>query len=64
MNATWAFLDRRIEDVMRIEKVKAQVRDNKLFSTVFAGPTWLLGKVKAPARVPRVDLPGSWTSET
>jgi ubiquinone biosynthesis protein COQ9 len=24
--ATWAFLDRRIEDVMRIERVKAQVR--------------------------------------
>jgi ubiquinone biosynthesis protein COQ9 len=24
--STWAFLDRRIEDVMRIEKVKAQVR--------------------------------------
>jgi ubiquinone biosynthesis protein COQ9 len=25
---TWAFLDRRIEDVMRIEKVKAEVRKN------------------------------------
>jgi ubiquinone biosynthesis protein COQ9 len=25
--STWAFLDRRIEDVMRIERLKAQVRD-------------------------------------
>ena len=28
--ATWDFLDRRIEDVMRIEKLKAQIRDNPL----------------------------------
>lgn len=27
---TWAFLDRRIEDVMRIEKLKAQMRKNRL----------------------------------
>lgn len=26
-SATWAFLDRRIEDVMRFERLKAQVRD-------------------------------------
>lgn len=26
-SATWSFLDRRIEDVMRIERLKAQVRD-------------------------------------
>ena len=25
--ATWEFLDRRIEDVMRIEKFKAKLRD-------------------------------------
>jgi hypothetical protein len=29
---TWAFLDRRIEDVMRIEKVKAEVQKNPVLS--------------------------------
>ena len=58
--ATWEFLDRRIEDVMRIEKVKAQVRENKALSTLLAGPNWLLSKVKAPMKVPDIDLPGSW----
>ena len=58
--ATWAFLDRRIEDVMRIEKIKAQVRDNKLLSGLLTGPNWLLGQIKAPARTPNPDLPGMW----
>jgi ubiquinone biosynthesis protein COQ9 len=58
--ATWAFLDRRIDDVMQIEKVKAQVRDNKALSALVAGPNWLLGKIKAPSRMPETDLPGSW----
>ena len=57
--ATWAFLDRRIEDVMRIEKAKAQVRDNKVLSALFAGPNWLAGKVRAPG-ARRDDLPGTW----
>jgi len=60
--ATWAFLDRRIEDVMRIEKVKAQVRDNKALSSLLAGPNWLLGQIKAPSRMSSPDLPGSWGS--
>ena len=60
--ATWAFLDRRIDDVMQIEKVKAQVRDNKLLSTLFAGPNWVLDQIKAPNAMPRSDMPGSWSS--
>jgi ubiquinone biosynthesis protein COQ9 len=60
--ATWAFLDRRIDDVMQIEKVKAQVRDNKMLSTLFAGPNWLLDQIKAPSRMPDADLPGTWGS--
>ncbi|MFL4469790.1 COQ9 family protein [Tateyamaria armeniaca] len=60
--ATWAFLDRRIEDVMQIEKVKAQVRDNKVLSGLLAGPNWLLGQIKAPPRMPNPDLPGMWSS--
>ena len=57
---TWAFLDRRIEDVMRIEKAKAQVRENPVLRTLFAGPLWAMSKVRAPARMPRTDIPGMW----
>ena len=54
--ATWAFLDRRIENVMQIEIAKAKIRDNKPLNAALAGPLWLLGKIKAPQR--RDDLPG------
>ncbi|PZX16627.1 ubiquinone biosynthesis protein COQ9 [Palleronia aestuarii] len=57
---TRAFIDRRIEDVMRIEKAKAAVRANPVLRTVSAGPLWALSKVRAPARMPKVDLPGRW----
>jgi len=56
--ATWSFLDRRIEDVMRIEKVKAQVRDNKLLSAMMAGPAKLFEQVKPPSARRDDDLPG------
>ncbi len=59
---TWAFLDRRIDDVMRIEKMKAKVRENPLLRTVFAGPTWLMSQVKAPIRPPEVIIPGAWSN--
>ncbi|MEL7126527.1 MAG: COQ9 family protein [Pseudomonadota bacterium] len=58
--ATWEFLDRRIDGVMQIEKVKAQVRDSKVLSSLLAGPNWILGQVKAPQQ--RNDMPGRWTS--
>ncbi|SFO87937.1 COQ9 family protein [Tranquillimonas alkanivorans] len=57
---TWEFLDRRIEDVMRIEKAKKTVNENRLLRTLFAGPNWALSKVRAPSRMPRMDLPGRW----
>lgn len=61
--ATWDFLDRRIDDVMRFEKVKAQVNDNLVLSKLMAGPNWLLSRVKAPMRAPDLgDLPGMWRS--
>lgn len=59
--ATWTFIDRRIDNVMQIEKVKAQVNANPVLSRVLAPANWLAGRIKAPARVPRADLPGSWT---
>ena len=56
--ATWAFLDRRIEDVMRIEKLKAQVRENPLLKPLMAGPNWLASRIKAPN--PPTGMPGRW----
>lgn len=60
--ATWAFLDRRIDNVMQIEKLKAQVRESPTLSKLMAGPNWLLGQIKAPQKQPTGDLPGSWTT--
>ncbi|MGB3554364.1 MAG: COQ9 family protein [Jannaschia sp.] len=57
---TWAFLDRRIDDVMRIEKIKAQVRKSPLAGRLMAGPNLLLDRIRAPAKMPRGDLPGLW----
>lgn len=54
--ATRDFLDRRIEDVMRFEKFKAQIRDNPVLGKALAGPLRLLGEVRAPGA--RQDLPG------
>ncbi|WP_212524902.1 COQ9 family protein [Actibacterium sp. MT2.3-13A] len=58
---TWAFLDRRIDNVMQIEKAKAQIRKSPLLKGLFAGPLWALGQVKAPRKPFRDDLPGSLT---
>ena len=55
---TWAFLDRRIEDVMQVEKVRGRIEGNPVLRRVFAGPIWLAGRVRAPARGPAPDLPG------
>ena len=54
--ATWHFLDRRIEDVMRFEKSKADLKASPL-AKMFKGPLDLLARVRAPEAVP-VDLPG------
>ncbi|MBS0563015.1 MAG: COQ9 family protein [Proteobacteria bacterium] len=54
--ATWDFLDRRIADVMRFEKTKADFRASGL-GKALAGPLKLLDRVRAPAPIPS-DLPG------
>ncbi|MEM1129174.1 MAG: COQ9 family protein [Pseudomonadota bacterium] len=56
---TWRFLDRRIDDVMQIEKLKSQVDDNPLLKSLMIGPNWVLGMIKPPSRMPKSDLPGS-----
>lgn len=57
---TWAFLDRRVDDVMQIEKVKAKARKSTLLKPLLSGSGWALGWIKAPTKAPRADMPGSW----
>ncbi|WP_238368745.1 COQ9 family protein [Mesobacterium pallidum] len=60
--ATWAFLDRRIEGVMQFETLKAKMRDNPLHKAFMAGPGKLLDRIKAPG-ARRDDLPGRWQGD-
>ena len=55
--ATWAFLERRIENVMQFEKAKAAFNKSP-FGKVLAGPIESLSKVKAPSQA--ADMPGRW----
>lgn len=54
--ATWDFLDRRIDDVMSFEKMKARVTSGPL-GKLITGPASLMGMIRAPQR--RDDLPGA-----
>ncbi|SEM51006.1 ubiquinone biosynthesis protein COQ9 [Roseovarius tolerans] len=58
---TWEFLDRRIEDVMQIEKLKARARENRAVSGLMAGPLAFLGRVRAPQARQQTGMPGRWT---
>jgi len=58
---TREFLDRRIEDVMQIEKLKARARENRLVSGLVAGPLAFLGRVRAPQARQQTGMPGRWT---
>lgn len=57
--ATWGFLDRRIDDVMRFETLKKHARENRFLKPLMAGPDWLASRVRAPSAAP-ADLPGRW----
>lgn len=61
--ATWDFLDRRIDNVMQIETVKAQVRKNPVLSRLAAVPEHFLSRIKAPTGTPDADLPGAWRGD-
>ena len=58
--ATWAFLDRRIDDVMQIEKVKEQARKAPGLGRLVKSAETMLSRIKPP-RSRRDDLPGGWT---
>jgi ubiquinone biosynthesis protein COQ9 len=55
---TWAFLDRRIANVMLFEKAKGAMRDNPLIKGFMRGPGKILERIHAPSRSPNPDLPG------
>jgi len=48
--ATWEFLDRRIDEVMQVEKLKARLADNPLGKAFRAGPGQLLARVRRPCQ--------------
>ena len=58
--ATTAFIDRRIDEVMQIERAKAAVRGNPLLKPLTRPLAWAAGKVRAPMRMPDMDVPGMW----
>lgn len=53
---TWAFLDRRIENVMQFEKIKAGFGQNRIGQALAAGPLKLFQRISAPMTAN--DLPG------
>lgn len=59
--ATWEFLDRRIENVMQFEKVKSQFKASPI-GKLMQGPLSMLDHIKKPGS--RGDMPGAWRSDT
>ncbi len=46
--ATWDFLDRRIDGVMQFEATKARMRENPVLKPFLSGPEWLAKQIKRP----------------
>ncbi|MGC9418151.1 MAG: COQ9 family protein [Rhodovulum sp.] len=62
--ATWEFLDRRIENVMQFEKAKAQVGKSWLLKPLLFGPNLIASQIKPPHARPRFRMPGSLNPRT
>lgn len=60
-SATWAFLDRRIDNVMQIEKIKADMRKSPILKPFLAGPEWLGRQIRAPQPGGMRGFPGRTT---
>lgn len=58
-SATRDFVGRRIDDVMRIEGVKARIRANPLAAAMLKAPEAFLARVRAPVDRGAPDMPGS-----
>ena len=54
---TRTFIDRRIEDVMRFEKLKGQLRDNPMTRPLMQVQDAVFGRMRAPSRPE--DVPGT-----
>ncbi|MEM8553403.1 MAG: COQ9 family protein [Pseudomonadota bacterium] len=57
---TWRFLDRRIDDVMQIEKLKSQVEANPILKPLASASNWAFSWVKPPNKMRPMDFPGSF----
>ncbi|MFQ5437575.1 MAG: COQ9 family protein [Paracoccaceae bacterium] len=55
---SWAFLDRRIENVMQFEKLKGKMRENPLVRGFMRGPGRVLDRIHAPNSDARINFPG------
>ena len=61
--ATWDFLDRRIDNVMQFEKTKAQLRRNPLVKSFMDGPGKIFDKITAPGSGVPEGFPGHWSGK-
>ncbi|EBA13488.1 COQ9 family protein [Roseobacter sp. CCS2] len=60
LQATDAFIDRRIDNVMQFEKLKAQAKANPLLKPLTSTLERMMASVKAPGAVSDPNLPGVW----
>jgi len=61
--ATRDFIDRRIENVMQFEKFKAGINNSPTLKPITGPLARMASMIKAPNRMPNVDLPGMWRGE-
>lgn len=57
--ATTAFIERRIDNVMQFEKLKGQLRSNPVLKPFLSPLNRVLGRVKAPGHKAQ-NVPGRW----
>ena len=60
IQATDAFIDRRIDNVMQFEKFKAQAKANPLLKPLTGTLERIMAGIKAPGAATSPDLPGIW----
>ena len=60
---TREFIQRRIENVMAFEEVKAKIAQNPIAAAMMKGPQRLLERVRAPGGDEGPALPGRWRRE-
>lgn len=64
LSATREFVDRRIDNVMQFEDVKARLRKNPVATALMRGPRRVLDRVRAPVDTAPSDLPGRVHTDT